>query len=126
MPSASGSWLAWIASGRFENGGFLLDEGFFDSDAARLAAHGRVDLQGADSRLTVLVGLLTTVDRVVGAIPLIGDIFGGTMIALPVSVAGDIRDPQVVPLGPRAVSDQLLGIFERTLKLPTKLVPAAR
>jgi hypothetical protein len=28
-----------------------------------------------------------------------------------------------VPLGPRAVSDRLLGIFERTLKLPGKLKP---
>jgi hypothetical protein len=27
-----------------------------------------------------------------------------------------------VPLGPRAITDQLLGIFERTLKLPGKLV----
>jgi hypothetical protein len=27
----------------------------------------------------------------------------------------------VVPLGPRAVTDSLLGIFERTLKLPGKL-----
>jgi hypothetical protein len=31
----------------------------------------------------------------------------------------------VVPLGPRAITDSLLGIFERTLKLPGKLtVPA--
>jgi len=31
-----------------------------------------------------------------------------------------------VPLGPQAVTDRLLGIFERTLKLPGKLVaPAA-
>jgi hypothetical protein len=38
-------------------------------------------------------------------------------------VSGDIRDPRVVPLGRHAVSDRLLGIFERTLKLPGKLVP---
>jgi hypothetical protein len=38
-------------------------------------------------------------------------------------VSGDIRDPRVVPLGPHAVSDRLLGVFERTLKLPGKLVP---
>lgn len=110
------------ASGRFENGAFLLEEGFFDSDAARLAAHGSVDLLGANSHLDVLVGLLTTVDRVAGAIPILGDVFGGSMLALPVSVNGDIRDPRVVPLGPRAVTDRLLGIFERTLKLPGKLV----
>jgi hypothetical protein len=44
------------------------------------------------------------------------------MTALPVGVSGDIRDPLVVPLGPRAITDSLLGIFERTLKLPGKLV----
>jgi uncharacterized protein involved in outer membrane biogenesis len=122
------------AKGRFERGEFLLEEGFFDSDAARLAASGRIDLLGANSQLNVLVGLLTTVDRVAGAVPLIGDVFGGSLTALPVAVSGDIRDPRVVPLGVRAVSDRLLGIFERTLKLPGKLVvptsseavPAAR
>jgi hypothetical protein len=111
------------ASGRFERGEFLVQEAFFDSKAARLAASGRIDLQGSDSRLTVLIAPLTSVERVVGAIPLLGDVFGGTMVALPVSVSGDIRDPTVVPLGPRAVTDQLLGIFERALKLPGKLVP---
>ncbi len=115
-------YRSMTARGHFERGGFLVEEGFFDSDAVRLAASGRIDLLGADSRLTVLVGLLTSVERVVGSIPLLGDVFGGTMLALPVSVTGDIRNPSVVPLGPRAVSDQLLGIFERTLKLPGKLM----
>jgi hypothetical protein len=114
------------ARGRFEKGQFLVEESFFDSDAVRLAASGRVDMMGANSQLTVLVGLLTTVDRVAGAIPIIGDIFGGSMTALPVGVHGDIRDPVIVPLGPRAVTDQLLGIFERTLKLPGKLVVPAQ
>ena len=113
-----------IAKGHFENGQFLVEESFFDSDAVRLAAHGRVDMLGANSQLSVLVGLLTRVDRIAGAIPIIGDIFGGSMTALPMAVHGDIRDPVIVPLGPRAVTDQLLGIFERTLKLPGKLVPA--
>jgi hypothetical protein len=103
----------------------MLEEGFFDSDAVRLGAHGKVDLLGADSRLTVLVGLLTNVDRITGAIPIVGYVFGGSMTALPVGVTGDIRNPLVVPLGPRAVTDSLLGIFERTLKLPGKLVVPA-
>jgi hypothetical protein len=76
---------------------------------------------GADSQLNVLIAPLAGVERVVGAIPLLGDVFGGTMVALPVAVNGDIRNPYVVPLGPRAISDQLLGIFERTLRLPGKL-----
>lgn len=110
------------AHGRFEDGAFVVEEGFFDSDAARLAVNGKVDLVGDHTQLTVLVGLLTTVDRVTGAIPLIGDVFGKSLTALPVSVTGDIRDPLVVPLDPRAITDRLLGVFERALKLPGKLV----
>jgi uncharacterized protein involved in outer membrane biogenesis len=110
------------AKGHFEGGGFIVEESFFDSDAVRIAATGKVDLLGADSRLDVLVGLLGTVDRIAGAIPLLGSVFGKSLTAVPVAVSGDIRDPRVVPLGPRAVSDKLLGIFERTLKLPGKLV----
>jgi hypothetical protein len=117
------AYRSMTAKGHFERGQFLVEEAFFDSDAVRLAAHGRIDLLGADSQLTVLVGLLTRVDRIAGAIPLVGDVFGGSMTALPMSVNGDIRNPTIVPLGPRAVSDQLLGIFERTLKLPGKLLP---
>jgi hypothetical protein len=113
------------AKGYFQNGNLMLEEGFFDSDAVRLGAHGKVDLVGADSQLTVLVGLFTNVDRITGAIPILGYVFGGSMTALPVGVSGDIRDPLVVPLGPLAITDSLLGIFERTLKLPGKLVVPA-
>jgi hypothetical protein len=119
-------YRSMTAKGHFQSGNFVLEEGFFDSSAVRLAAHGDIDLQGPGSKLTVLVGLLTNVDRVTGAIPIAGYVFGGSMTAIPVSVTGDIRNPLVVPLGPRAITDSLLGIFERTLKLPGKLVvPAA-
>jgi hypothetical protein len=116
-------YRSMTAKGRFEGGAFHLEEGFFDSDAARIAVNGKIDLLGDRTQLNVLVGLLSSVDRVTGAIPILGDVLGGTLIAVPVSVSGDIRDPRVVPLGPRAVSDRLLGIFERTLKLPGKLKP---
>jgi hypothetical protein len=108
--------------GSFKDGTFIVDEAAFDSDAMRLAATGRVDMLGANSRLTVLVGLLTGIDRVAGAIPIIGDIFGGSLTALPVEVSGDIRDPLVVPLGPRAVSGRLLEILGNTAKVPGKLL----
>ena len=110
------------ARGQFQEGHFMLEEGFFDSNTVRLAATGRIDMLGADSRLTVLVAPLTTVDRVVGAVPILGHVLGGTMTGLPVAVNGDIRNPTVVPLGPRAITESLLGIFERALELPGKLV----
>jgi hypothetical protein len=111
-----------IVAGRFEKGQFLLDEGVFQSDALGLAANGWIALDKPESRLTVLVAPFGRIDRLVRDVPLVGYIVGGAFTSVPVGVSGDIRDPLVVPLGPAAVGSEVLGIFERTLKLPVKLV----
>jgi len=114
-----------IVAGRFEKGQFLLDEGVFQSDALGLAANGWIALDKPESRLTVLVAPFGRIDRLVRDVPLVGYIVGGAFTSVPVGVSGDIRDPLVVPLGPAAVGSEALGIFERTLKLPVKLVTPA-
>jgi uncharacterized protein YhdP len=108
--------------GRFANGRFNVDEGAFRSDALGLAANGWISLTEPQSRLTVLVAPFSRVDELVRKVPLIGYVVGGAFTSVPVAVSGDIRDPLVVPLGPGAVGSEVLGIFERTLKLPVKLV----
>ena len=42
---------------------------------------------------------------------------------LPTLVNAVALDPLVVPLGPGAITSELMGIFTRTITLPTKLVP---
>ena len=111
--------------GRFRDGQFVLEEGAFDSEAVGMAANGTIRLSDLDSRLTVLVAPFGRLDRLVRRIPIIGYVIGGALTSVPVGVSGDIRDPLVVPLGPRAITSELVGIFERTLKLPTRLVPPA-
>jgi len=108
-------------TGRFGGGRFDVAQAFLDSDAAGLAATGHVGLDYA-SKLSVLVAPFSRVDRAVRGVPIVGYVIGGAFTSVPVGVSGDIRDPLVVPLGPGAVSSELLGIFERTLKLPQKLV----
>jgi|SRR5882672_841389 len=110
-----------MVRGRFEQGMLIVEEGGFVSDALNVAATGRIDLLGADSKLTVLVGLLGSLGRVVGAVPLIGGV--GQLVAVPVEVTGDIRDPRIVPLDPRAITENLLGTLGRVARLPGKLVP---
>jgi len=111
--------------GRFRDGQFLLEEGAFDSEAVGMAANGTIRLSDLDSRLTVLVAPFGRLDRLVRKIPIIGYVMGGALTSVPVAVTGDIRDPLVVPLGPRAITSELVGIFERTLKLPGRLLPPA-
>jgi hypothetical protein len=110
------------AQGRLRDGVFTLEEGAFESPSAGMAANGSVRLADGDTNMTVLVAPLGRVDRVVRGIPLVGYVIGGTLTSIPVRVSGDIRSPVVVPLSPRAVTKELLGIFERTLKLPGRLV----
>ena len=111
-----------IIAGRFEKGRFLVDEGAFHSDALGLAANGWIALDKPESRLTVLVAPFSRLDQLVRKVPLVGYVIGGAFTSVPVGVSGDIRNPLVVPLGPAAVGSEVLGIFERTLKLPVKLV----
>ena len=109
--------------GHFDQGRYIVDESAFRSPAIGLAATGWIDTT-YESRLTVLVAPFSRVSDLVRKIPVVGYVVGDTFTSVPVGLSGDIRDPLVVPLGPGAVTSDLLGIFERTLKLPGKLVVA--
>jgi hypothetical protein len=114
------------AKGRFDKGRFVLEEGVFHSNAIGLGANGWISLTDFQTRMTVLVAPLALVDEAVRKLPLIGYVVGGTFTSLPVGVSGDIRDPLVVPLGPRAITSELTGLLGRTISLPGKLItPAA-
>ena len=119
-------YRSFSAAGRFEAGRFIIDESAFDSSAVGLAATGWISIVDYQSKLSVLVAPFTRVDRLARKVPIVGYIMGGAFTSIPVGVSGDIRDPLVVPLGPGAVTSELLGIFERTLKLPAELLPQQR
>jgi hypothetical protein len=111
------------AKGRFDKGRLYIDEGVFHSNAVGLGANGWISLTDFQSRLTVLVAPLALVDEAVRKLPVLGYVVGGTFTSLPVGVSGDIRNPTVVPLGPRAITDEMMGLLGRTLSLPGRVVP---
>jgi hypothetical protein len=106
----------------FQDGRAILDEGAFDSAALGLAARGSVGLEQHDMNLTVLVAPFGRVDWVVRHVPIAGYILGGTLTSIPISVRGDTSNPVVEPLNPTAVTSELAGVFERTFKLPGKIL----
>jgi uncharacterized protein involved in outer membrane biogenesis len=108
--------------GNFGDGKFSLEQGSLDSAALGLAATGSIALADRTSDLTVLVAPFGRIDRLVRNLPVLGYILGGNITGLPVGVSGDIRNPSVVPLGAKAVTSELAGIFERTFQLPAKLL----
>ncbi|HSC93770.1 MAG TPA: AsmA-like C-terminal domain-containing protein [Burkholderiales bacterium] len=115
-------YRALAVVGHFEDGRFIVEEGSFQSDALGLATNGWISITDYSSRLVVLVAPFGRVDQLMRKVPVLGYVLGGTFTSVPVGVSGDIRNPLVVPLGPVAVTSEVLGIFERTLKLPAKLI----
>jgi len=106
----------------FENGSCLIEEGVIDGASVEIAFTGKIDLPSETMDVTVAVAPLKTADFVVKQIPVIRDILGGNLVAIPVRVTGNLKDPSVIPLEPSAVGAGLLGILKRTLKLPVRLI----
>jgi hypothetical protein len=55
-------------------------------------------------------------------LPLIGNVLGGKLISIPFKAKGDLSNPDVYALPPTAVGSGILGILERTLKLPLTII----
>jgi hypothetical protein len=107
---------------RFQGSQVELREARLIADAFNLVGEGTVDLPSRQLDLTVLVSPLTTIDAIIKHIPIVGRILQGTLVAIPVGVRGPLSDPQVLPLSPKAVGARLMGILERTLKAPFRLI----
>jgi uncharacterized protein YhdP len=108
--------------GTLQNGKLIIKEWTIDGPTLEMTSQGEIDLASQKINLTVLVAPLKTVDRVVKAIPLVSDIFAGTLVTIPVKVQGDLKDPRVTPLSPSAVGAELLAMMKRTLGLPFKIL----
>lgn len=103
-------------------GSLNFDEILLDGHSMKISGLGTVNLVANTLDLNLLVAPLKTFDRVVKNMPVVGYITGGSVLSVPVSIKGSTADPQVVPLPPAAVGRGLMGILERTLKSPLKVV----
>jgi len=125
VPDLAGKGFAYdsmSANAIFEDGKLVIEESSIDSPSMGIACAGKIKLAKKKMDLTVLVAPFKTVDRIVKHIPLVGNILGGTLVSLPFRATGDLDDPDVIPLSPTAVGSGLLGILERTLKLPITII----
>ncbi len=125
VPDLKGKGFAYnsmTANGVFEDGKLIITDTSIDSPSMGIAIEGDIDLIKNKVDLIVLVAPFKTVDRIVKVIPLVGNILGGNLISIPFRAIGDLGDPDVIPLSPTAVGSGLLGILERTLKLPITII----
>jgi hypothetical protein len=116
------AYKSLVVRGEAKDGKFALREAVLDAPSMKMVASGEVDIASREADLKVLVAPLQTVDAVVRRIPVLGYILGGSLLSVPVTIKGDIRDPKVTTMDPGAVGAGLLGIFERTLKSPVHVI----
>lgn len=111
--------------GKVRDGVLFVEEGVIEGQALKIFMEGKVYLRSGQVDLTVLVAPFRTLDVLLSNIPLLGYVLTGkskTFLSLPFKVEGDYRQPDVFALPPQAIGKGLLGIVERTLRVPIKLV----
>jgi hypothetical protein len=125
VPDLTGEGFAYrsmTANAEIKGGKLLMKECSIDGVSMGIACEGDIDFSTKKMDLTVLVAPFKTVDRIVDIIPLVGHVLGGKLISIPFKATGDLSDPDVIPLPPMAVGAGVLGILERTLKLPITII----
>lgn len=125
IPDLTGEGFAYhsmTASAKLQGGKIIMEECAIDGVSMGIACEGDIDLVEKKIDLLILVAPFKTVDRIVDILPLIGKILGGKLISIPFKAKGDLNDPNVYPLPPTAVGSGILGILERTLKLPITII----
>lgn len=104
------------------DGRLVIREALIDGKSMEIGCEGEVDLIRDQLDLRVLVAPFKTVDFIIKHIPGLNYVLGGTLVSIPVRVSGRLADPTITPLSPSAVGEGLLGIMERALTLPVKMI----
>jgi hypothetical protein len=103
-------------------GKLYMQECWVDAPSMGLACEGDIDLVDREMDIVILVAPFRTVDRIVKFLPVIGSVLGGTLVSIPFRAKGDWDNYAVIPLSPTAVGSGVMGLMERTLRLPITLI----
>ena len=125
VPDLVGEGFAYrsmTANAKLQGGKIIMEECSIDGVSMGIACEGEIDLVDNQMDLLILVAPFKTVDRIVEILPLIGNVLGGKLISIPFKAKGNMDDPNVYALPPTAVGSGILGILERTLKLPITII----
>lgn len=109
------------AKGDLKNGSLLLRDAVMDVPSFKLVATGEINYVSETVDIRLLAAPMKTLDSIVKRIPIVREITGGTLVAVPVHVTGKIKDPKVRFLPLSGVGSGLLRVMERTIKLPVSI-----
>ena len=111
-----------VLAGKLDGDRVRLDHAMLESPALGLTASGEIERRKQTLALQGLVAPLDTINRVVKRVPLVGRVFGASLVVIPVSVSGEWRDPQVKVLPAAAIGATLLNLMAATFKAPIELL----
>ena len=77
------------------NSNISLQDADLKSRVANMTGHGTINLHGKSMYLRLRVAPFTTVDTVVKNVPLVGNILGGSLVTIPVRIAGPFNNPEI-------------------------------
>ena len=100
---------------------FLAKEVTLHGPTLGIASTGEIDLSNSEMNFKVLAAPFRTADWIIRKIPLVRHIMNKTLVSIPLTVKGDLHDPSV-SFDPAGVGTGLLGVLERTITLPVKIV----
>jgi hypothetical protein len=109
------------SKGTIKNGKLILADSVVDGPCVKMICRGEIDLVTQKVDVVALVAPLRTVERVVGAAPIMGKILNESLVTLPVSISGDLVDPNVVLLSPSAVGEEYFAVMKKVFKLPLSI-----
>jgi len=128
LPDVSGHGMKFnTARGTLSFGGgyVYFDDLAIFSNSLNMSMVGRVDVRNSEADYVLGVQPLQTVDKVVSNIPVVGWLLTGdekTLFTVHFQVKGPLGDPNVIAIPGSSLGSGILGIFQRTLQLPGKLV----
>ena len=108
--------------GVMKGGKLVLREAIVEGATLNLAAEGEIDFATHTMDVTVLVAPFKTIEFILSKIPLVRNILANRLITVPVRLTGDLNNPDITPLDPAAIGQNLLGIMRSVLALPFKVL----
>jgi len=107
-----------LAQGIIKDGCLFLKKFYINATNMELALHGKIELNTKKINLLIFFAPLKTIDRIVKKIPILREITGGNLMVIPFQAKGTIDSPIIIPLSPKAVGTEAIGILKNTIKLP--------
>jgi hypothetical protein len=104
------------------DGRMIITEASLDAPSMQMVATGEIDLVTEKIDLRMLAIPLTTIDIVLGKVPLIGKALRGALVSVPVTVTGDLSNPVVTYSAASGIGSGLINLMKKIVEFPFTIV----